>query len=672
MGEYPGGWGVMTTRRDLIAGAGLTALAMGLGAGSAFGQTPAAAAAKPPPLELLDFYLAPLTASASLSPSGKRVAVLRNRYTEAGLVAWIDLIDTANPSAPPRSLKLGAHEASAVNWANETRLLVWMVYDVTRKGYETEYITRVIALDDDGGAPAIMFGNRSTSLEYIHSLGAVIDSLPDDPANVLMEAWEPLRGLPALYKVNVNSGDAVVQEYGMSRTTDWLTQNGVAMVRFDELNSAVSRVMVRERGAADWKPMQLRRNDQDRDIDIYGASEKPGVFYGAARLAGEDKVSLREIDLATLKWGPPMVTPAKVDVQVVHLDQRNRHVWTSWAEDRRVYEFTDKAFAPHFSAIEKYFGPELSITLREVDDERAHYLGVASGPREPGVHFLYDRKSHAVTELGNAHPHLTAARLSSVHSLAVKTRDGAEIRAYVTQPASGTPGPLVVMPHGGPEVRDEWGFDPWAQILAAQGWWVLQPNFRGSGGYGLDFAKQGWRHWGDRMQEDVEDATAQAISQFKLDASRVAIFGGSYGGYAALMGAVRKPDLYKAVVSMDGVSDLIEQLKWERSQDPSSEKYLYDFWSKRIGDPVADEAMLIQASPRRRAAEIKAPVFLMHGFLDDVVPLDQSRMMAKALTAAGKKVELWEIPKEGHSPSTRRKDRERLDRVVAFLKPLLA
>jgi len=660
----------MTTRRDLIAGAALGALALGLPAARALAQAPAGAT--PKPLVTLDFYLVPSTADAAMSPSGKRIAMLRNKYTADGIISWIDIIDADNPTAPPKSLPLGLHEANGVTWANETRLLVWILYNVTHKGYETEEILRVVGLDDDGSHPAVMFGNRATSLEYIHNLGRVIDLLPDDPNHVIMAAPEPTRGLMGLFKVDVVSGDAVVLEYGSTRTSTWLTQRGVAMVRYDYENSVLSKIFVRAPGSSDWKMMGHRRFDQNSEIEIYAPTEKPGVFYGAARLAGEDKMSLRELDLATMAWGPPMLTPVKADVASIWLDNRDRPVATTWLDDRRGYDFNEKAFAPHFSAMEKYFGPELSLNMLYVDDAHTRFMGLAAGPREPGSYFLYDRKTHAITELGNVASHLTQPRLGQVQIMTVKTRDGADIRAYLTQPASGAPGPLVVMPHGGPELRDEWGFDSWAQALAAQGWWVLQPNFRGSGGYGLEFAKAGWRHWGDRMQEDIEDAVAQAISQFKLDATRVAIMGGSYGGYAAQMGAVRKPDLYKAVVSIAGVSDVIEMLKWERSQDDTSEKLRYGFWKKRIGDPDADAAMLEQASPRRRAAEIKAPVLLIHGFLDDTVPVDQSKMMLKALTAAGKKVDYWEIPKEYHSPSTRKADQARLDRAIAFLKPYLA
>jgi dipeptidyl aminopeptidase/acylaminoacyl peptidase len=650
----------------MIAGAALTALAMGAGVRAARAQAPAS----PPSLD--EFYKPPFTADTALSPSGKRVAILRNRVTSRGIESSIDLVDAANPAQPPRTLPLGQHEANSVVWANETRLLVWVVYDVTHKGFEQEDIVRVIGLNDDGTNPAVMFGNRGTALQEIHNLGKIIDPLPDDEDNILMLAWEPLRGLPALYKVDVNDGSAVVLEYGALRTYHWLTQNGVAMIRLDgDRRDMVTHIMSRGPGQADWKPVRDIRKDQTPDFTVFGPTERPGVFVAAARLVGEDKVSMREVDLKTLALGAPTYTAKAVDLDGVWSDRRGKALAAAYGEDVKSYEFIDKSFAPHFSAIQKYFGAEISVELREVDDARTHYLGVAGGPQEPGSHFLYDRTSHAVTELGAAAPQL-AGRLGKMLPMAVRTRDGASVRAYLTQPASGAPGPLIVMPHGGPELRDRYGFDPWAQALAAKGWWVLQVNFRGSGGYGRDFAKQGWKRWGDRMQEDVEDAVAQAIAEHKLDAGKVAIFGASYGGYAALMGGVRRPELYKAVVSVAGVSDLIDMLHWERAEDDTSNKEFYNFWRDRIGDPDTDAAMLAKASPRRRAAEFKAPVFLAHGILDSTVPVVQSRTMAKALTDAGKRVEYWEIKKAGHSPGSPAADRELLARCIGFLEKALA
>ena len=653
----------MSTRREIIAGAAAAVLAGSLGGRAAWAQAP------PPGLD--EFYLPPATAAAALSPAGRRAAVLRNRVTEGGVEASIDIVDTAHPTLPPTNLKLGAHAASSLVWVNEKRLLVWVAYDVARKGEPPQSLVRVVGLDADGGRPAVMLGERDAA-QQVGDLGKIVDLLPDDDDHILMLAWEPIRGLPALYKVDVNNGSASVLEHGVLRTYNWLTQDGVPLIRLDgDGRDVVTHIMLRGAGDSGWRPAKDIRRDQTPDFTIFGPTGKPGVFTAASRTANEDKVSVREVDLTSLALGPPIYTAAKVDVDGVWSDRRGHALAATYAEDRRSYAFFDKGFQPHFVGIETYFGPELSVELSDVNDARTHYLGVAHGPREPGRHFLYDRTSRAVIELGEAKPHL-AGRLGRGLPMAVRTRDGADIRAYLTQPASGALGPLIVMPHGGPEVRDRYGFDPWAQALAAKGWWVLQVNFRGSGGYGTEFAKQGWKRWGDRMQEDVEDATAQALAEHRLDAGRVAIFGASYGGYAALMGGVRRPELYKAVVSVAGVSDLIDILRWERSEDDTSTKEFYGFWRERIGDPDADEAMLAKASPRRRAAEFKAPVFLAHGILDSTVPVAQSRAMAKALTDAGKRVEYWEIKKAGHSPGSPAAERELLARCIGFLEMALA
>jgi dipeptidyl aminopeptidase/acylaminoacyl peptidase len=203
------------------------------------------------------------------------------------------------------------------------------------------------------------------------------------------------------------------------------------------------------------------------------------------------------------------------------------------------------------------------------------------------------------------------------------------------------------MPHGGPEMRDAFQYDPMLQTMAAEGWMVLQVNFRGSSGYGRAFADAGRRHWGDTMQDDIEDALKVVIASGEVDESRIAICGISYGGYAALMGAVKTPERYRAVVSIAGVGDLLDMMAYVgRTEGDLSLTYRY--WVRTIGDPKTDRDALNKASPAERAKEIQAPVLLMHGELDPIVPVEQSRAMRDALKRAHRTVDYVEAVAEGH------------------------
>ena len=196
--------------------------------------------------------------------------------------------------------------------------------------------------------------------------------------------------------------------------------------------------------------------------------------------------------------------------------------------------------------MESYFEAyAANLHIMDVDQARNRFLLHVSGPRDPGGYYCYDRGAKQLQTLGLEQPAIDPKRLAPIEAVRVKTRDGAEIDAYLTTPLTKSPAPLVVLPHGGPEVRDQVKYDLWVQALAARGWWVLQPNFRGSGGYGRAFASAGWGHWGDLMQADVEDAVDQVVASHKLDPRRVAIMGGSYGGYAALMGGYPRRTNYQ-------------------------------------------------------------------------------------------------------------------------------
>jgi dipeptidyl aminopeptidase/acylaminoacyl peptidase len=269
--------------------------------------------------------------------------------------------------------------------------------------------------------------------------------------------------------------------------------------------------------------------------------------------------------------------------------------------------------------------------------------------------------------VGEAYPQLTDVALGEVRIINYKARDGAAVPAYLTLPPA-SPGkalPLIVLPHGGPEAHDDYAFDWWAQFLAAQGYAVLQPQFRGSTGFGEAWRAAGRRQWGKHIQDDVTDGVNAMVDQGIADAARVCIVGASYGGYAALAGAAFTPDLYRCAVSVNGVSDLPQMLAYEKNHS-GDESDALAYWHDHIGSGFDPE--VIGRSPLRAASQIKVPVMLMHAVNDTVVPQSQSEAMSRELNTLKKSVTYVRLPGEDHwlsQSATRTRMLEELQKFLA-------
>lgn len=667
------------SRRGLLAGTVALAGAAALPAGVALAHGAQDQGGAYP---LAEFFKPTMSSGAALSPSGNRIAVAENLGNDENPVSAVDFIDAANPEGQRRRVPLGGVRVTFIDWANDERLLATVILKGTvdgraiagsnRRAEDFEYyMRRTVSVNATTGEVVLLFSDQHNRVRNSFDMGRIIDMLPNDPDNVLMAAWES-DGVMGLHRVNVNTGAATRIERGGSGTYHWRAVNGVPVLRHD-INSrgTVETIMVRAPGETEWKMARRTRVREAPDFEWVGAGETPGKVLVIARLDSEDVQSVREMDLTTTALGPPLNPRPGRDVAYGLPDSAGNYLGAAYYGERLEYEFVDPALAVHHRALNRFFGNTCNVHFTDVDMARNRFIARVDGPAEPGAWFFYDKTARAIVNLGQARD-LDPARLGAGEVLQVQTRDGAAIEAYLTAPPGGRPGPLVVLPHGGPEVRDTPGWDRQVQVLAAQGWWVLQPNFRGSGGYGQAFAQQGWTRWGDRMQDDVEDAVAHAIAAKGLAASKVAIMGTSYGAYAALMGAVKRPDLYKAAIGICGVYDLPDVLAWEDRQDDTPGKPIYEFWTKRIGDRSVMGPALEAASPRRRAGEITCPVFLVHGVDDPVLPLIQSRRMRDALRSAGKPVELIEVEDAGHADWEDAKEQELMTRYVALLRQAFA
>jgi dipeptidyl aminopeptidase/acylaminoacyl peptidase len=655
------------TRRHLLAAGAVAPLAAPLAASAqAPGPVAAAVAAKAGPFPpSIDELLGPADVlGVDLSPDGRQLAILRQQAKGDKRSAFILLSKVDDLAAQPAVVALGEKRVDQVKWANDERLLVWLTFPTDEKGnlngffYGNVFIPvpvkRVLSIGVDGKNPILLFGQQKSVLAKAFDTSEVVDYLTGEPGHVLMQVWDDGHAAYGLYKVDVYTGAAVPVEYGSRETHFWITQRGVPVLRMDaNSRGTVGSFFGRAPGESDWKLVRRARLDELRklpDFDIVGMTSEAGVFLVAARRDGQDTKTIRRFDLNTMQSGDTVAEQAGHDMIGAYVDENAKLVAAGFYGERLEYQFADPSFAAHFRGVNNYFHNQCNVEIVDVDVDHKCFVFKASGPRDPGSYHVYHRDGARLEAIGASHPDLTAERLAPTEVLKLKVRDGADITAYLTTPIGlppGPPRPMVVFPHGGPEVRDALRFDPFVQAIAARGWLVLQPNFRGSGGYGKAFADQGRRHWGDKMQEDVEDTVMQLVREGRADPAHLAICGTSYGGYAALMGAVRQPNLYKAVVSIAGDCDLIETLSFARHEE-GVDSPAYAYWLASIGDPKADAAMLVAASPGRRAKEIKAPVLLIHGTRDVVVDPEQSKIMAKALRDAGKPYEYVELKGEGH------------------------
>jgi len=645
----------MLTRRSML-GAAAVAPAIAPAAARAQGAPP-----NPPSID--ELLKEPYVHDAAISPDGEQLAILRTQVKDGKTNAFVALSRMADLTAQPAVALIGEQTVTQVEWANNERLLIWITFYRDDKGvpyglwfYNTFVpipVRRVISVDLKGQDPVVMFAGSKAVLKRGFDASQVVDYMKDDPRLILMQAWNDSRGSYGLYQVDVYTGAATLLEQGASSTDSWLTQGGVPMLRMDSNSrGTVGWVYGRAPGETAWKLIRKSRLNEMKklpDFDVVGPTQKAGVFLICQRMDGKDTSVIRTFDIASLTFGDVVAERPGHDFESAFVDENLKLVGGVYWDDRLNYHFTDPALASHFKAVNRALKDSCNVQLYDIDVAHKRILLKVTGPQEPGSFQVYDRERRALEYVGLCKPWLPAERLARTEAVKVRTRDGAEITSYLTPPINAGKGalPMVVMPHGGPEIRDYLDYDVTVQALAARGWLVLQPNFRGSGGYGKTFAELGKRQWGERMQDDVEDAVAQVVASGRADPRRLAIFGASYGGYAALMGAVRKPAMYKAVVSVAGDADLIESLAFSRRED-GADSPAYAYWRASMGDPKADEPMLVRASPARRAGEIQAPVLLIHGTEDTIVDPRQSRLMAKALKTAGKPCELMELKGEGH------------------------
>jgi dipeptidyl aminopeptidase/acylaminoacyl peptidase len=596
------------------------------------------------------FGARPSIVDLSLSPDGNRVAYV---VPAAGQGSALFTLDLAKGAVPHGAMGASGKpdRIRGCDWVSNTRL-VCTIYGVTMSGIGIVPFSRVVAVDADGGNMK-MLSNKSTSDThgYILGGGTVIDWLPDEDGSVLMtRVYMPNdkigtrfgssnRGLGVDW-VDTRSLQTKMVEPPRTDAVYYLS-DGYGTVRImgskskpepGGMDSGNISFVYRQQGSREWQKLS-GYNWMDRTgFEPYAIDHDRNIAYGFRKKDGRS--ALYSVALDGTLHEELIFSRPDVDVDhLVHIGRRHRVVGVSFATDARRSVIFDPQIERLRASLAKALAgsPAIYITDSSVDESKL--LVYAGSDQDPGVYYLFDRKEKQLQTFLVVRSSLEDQPLAKMKAVSYPARDGAMVPGYLTLPpgredAKGLP--AIVLPHGGPGARDEWGFDWLSQYFAARGYAVLQPNFRGSTGYGdAWFSQNGFRSWPTAIG-DVLDAGHWLVAQGIADPAKIGIVGWSYGGYAALQSAVMDPSLFKAVVAIAPVTDL-NALKEEHRR-----------WSdfNLISEEVGDGPHVREGSPALNAGKIKVPVLLFHGAVDTNVDIGQSKEMASRLNAAGGRCEL--------------------------------
>jgi dipeptidyl aminopeptidase/acylaminoacyl peptidase len=547
------------------------------------------------------------------------------------------------------AVKVGKAKVRKVDWAGDNHLLITvsqtvqlgMDFDVSQAELDGVLVVEVpsgksfLVFDKQGDVGNTVIGEYGAAQIDGHWYGFFggVTNLRTRGNQTLLD-----HTYPDLYRVDLDSGQIKRVALGSETTKSWLVgPDGQVIARstYDEdhggwsVRSGSTRGTVLASGSSPFSGVELSRGRTADTVLIRRPGDK-GFIYEEIPLAG----------------GAPVVAPNDEEIDDLYHD-RNSRLWIGYStiDDRPNVKMFDPLASARVSAVRKAF-PNKTVSLVSWSKDFRRMIVFTTGEGESGAYWVVDITTGYADPIGGEYPAIQPEHVGPIEMIEWKAQDGLAIHGVLSLP----PGreaknlPVVVLPHGGPEARDYPIFDWWAQAFASRGYAVLQPNFRGSSGYGIGFRDAGFGQWGRKMQTDISDGLAELARQGVVDPKRACIVGGSYGGYAALAGVTVQHGLYRCAASVAGVSDPGAMIEYERDKSGGNLNSATRYWETFMG-PWSGFA---QIAPLKLAAYADAPILLIHGKDDTVVPFDQSIAMKRALSAANKPVDLVVLPGEDH------------------------
>ena len=445
------------------------------------------------------------------------------------------------------------------------------------------------------------------------------------------------------FRLNVATGEMKMVAENPGKVDRWITDHAGVIRAATQTDGVNTSLLTRPDEKTPFK-MVLTTNFREAVNPQFFTFDNKNLY--ATSNIGRDKAAVVTIDPSNGKELEKLYENPDVDVAALAYSKKRKVVtfaaFDTWKTERKFFDKQSEAM--YKTLAEKLPGYEVEVVANDKAEDK--FIVMASNDRSPGSRNLFDAKTGTLTKLVDVAPWLKESELAPMKPVEYKSRDGLTIHGYLTLPLGREAKnlPVVINPHGGPWYRDTWGFNPEVQFLANRGYAVLQMNFRGSTGYGRKFWEASFKQWGQAMQDDITDGVQWLIKQGIADPKRVAIYGGSYGGYATLAGVAFTPDLYAAAVDYVGVANMFTFMK----TIPPYWKPFLDMFHEMVGDPEKDKAMMEAVSPVMHADKIKTPLFVAQGAHDPRVNKDESDQMVAALKKRGVEVEYMVKDNEGH------------------------
>jgi len=568
----------------------------------------------PPKIPVRDFFRNPVSRGYDLSPDGQTISFLQPWESRLNI-----FVRPVNGGEARRLTSEKDRDIQQYFWKGNDFLL----YAMDDRGDENFHLKRVKVKD----------GEVKDVTPFPKVRSELVDDLEDvSETDILFRMNKRDPKVFDVFRLNVPTGEMKLAAQNPGKIRAAITTDGVN-----------TSLLTRPDESAEFKTVLTTNFRQQCATQFYTFDNK--AIYASSNI-DRDKSAIVVIDPETAKETQLVYQNLEVDVDSLAFSKKRKVLtfapFDTWKLERHFFDPETESIYKTLS--DKLPGYEIDVAAHDKAEEK--FIVVANNDRTPGSRYLFEKKSGQLTKLVDVAPWLKEQQLAPMKAIDFKTRDGLTIHGYLTLPLGRGPKnlPVVVNPHGGPWARDSWGYNPEVQFLANRGYAMLQVNFRGSTGYGRKFWESSFKQWGKTMQDDISDGVKWLIEQGIADPKRIAIYGGSYGGYATLAGVTFTPDLYAAAVDYVGVSNLFTFLN---TIPPYWKPYL-DMFHEMVGDPVKDKDLLTATSPALNAQKIKTPLLVAQGAQDPRVNKAESDQIVNGLKKRGIDVEYMVKENEGH------------------------